>query len=252
MDGARTRTNPRPDPARRKEVQRRRRSRPSASRSAAPSPPFTAPGSSIVTSRRQNVMVADDGRVVLMDFGTGLVIDGGTAPPAGTPLYLAPELVAGGEAGTRSDVYSVGVLLFHLLTGTYPVVAQDVRGLRAAHERGERRSVRSLAPDTPQELALVLERALEPQPERRQPTADALGAELVKAAHGPQRRARLRRAAAAPIAASLWRSSSGRSPLVQRVYQTPRLAARSLPPRSPARARLRPLSARSWSSRSTT
>ena len=94
----------------------------------------------------------------------------------------------------------MGVLLFHLLTGTYPVVAQDLRGLRAAHERGERRSVRSLAPDTPQELALVLERALEPQPERRQPTADALGAELVKAAHGPQRRARLRRAAAAAIA----------------------------------------------------
>ena len=145
-------------------------------------------------------MVADDGRVVLMDFGTGLAIDGGTAPPAGTPLYLAPELVAGGEAGPRTDVYSVGVLLFHLLTGTYPVVAPDVRGLRAAHERGERRSVRSLAPFTPHELALVLDRALDPQPERRQPTADALGAELVEAANAPQRRARLRRVAAAAVA----------------------------------------------------
>ncbi len=71
--------------------------------------------------KAQNVMVADDGRLVLMDFGTGRELDGTSeSNVAGTPLYLAPEVLSGGAATERSDVYSIGVLMHHLLTGSYP------------------------------------------------------------------------------------------------------------------------------------
>ena len=75
--------------------------------------------------KAQNVMRADDGRIVLMDFGTGRELATAAASDlAGTPLYLAPELFAGEPATVQSDVYSLGVLLYHLLTGTYPVTGK--------------------------------------------------------------------------------------------------------------------------------
>ncbi len=68
--------------------------------------------------KAHNVMVADDNRVVLMDFGTGLEIqDGLTSDLAGTPLYVAPEVLDGKPATVESDIYSLGVLLFHVLSG---------------------------------------------------------------------------------------------------------------------------------------
>ena len=76
-----------------------------------------------------NVMRADDGRIVLMDFGTGRELDDDASSDlAGTPLYLAPEVLEGQQATVQSDIYSLGVLLYHLVTGSYPVHAQTVRG----------------------------------------------------------------------------------------------------------------------------
>ena len=65
-------------------------------------------------------MLAEDGRVVLMDFGTGRDI-AQVAPVAagGTPLYLAPERLRGEPASVQSDIYALGVVLFHLLTGSF-------------------------------------------------------------------------------------------------------------------------------------
>ena len=89
--------------------------------------------------KAQNVMVEESGRVVLMDFGTGLELaDRSATELAGTPLYLAPELLEGRAATVGSDVYSMGVLLYHLLTGSYPVQASALGDLRLAHERRER------------------------------------------------------------------------------------------------------------------
>ncbi len=74
----------------------------------------------------QNVVRASDGRLVLMDFGIGRELaDGSISDLAGTPLYLAPEIFRGAHATVRTDVYSIGVLLYHLLTGTYPVAGDD-------------------------------------------------------------------------------------------------------------------------------
>ena len=89
--------------------------------------------------KAQNVMLADEGRAVLMDFGTGRELaDNYSSDVAGTPLYLAPEILAGGDATVQSDIYSLGVLLYYLVTGSYPVRAQTVSDLRLAHQRNER------------------------------------------------------------------------------------------------------------------
>jgi TolB-like protein/thioredoxin-like negative regulator of GroEL len=129
--------------------------------------------------KAQNVMLADDGRVVLMDFGTGreLTEDSETSA-AGTPLYLAPEVLAGETATVLSDIYSMGVLFYRLLTRSYPVRANGLADLRRAHTNGERTDVQSARPDLPSKLARVIERAIDPEPRRRYQSADALAADL--------------------------------------------------------------------------
>ena len=129
--------------------------------------------------KAHNVMRAEDGRIVLMDFGTGRELDDDASSDlAGTPLYLAPEVLQGQKATVRSDIYSLGVLLYHLVTGSYPVQARTVREVRRAHERGERTAVQTARRDVPPKLARVIERAIDPRPERRYQSADALAADL--------------------------------------------------------------------------
>ena len=129
--------------------------------------------------KAHNVMRADDGRIVLMDFGTGRELeDDATSDLAGTPLYLAPEVLQGQRATVRSDIYSLGVLLYHLVAGSYPVQARTVREVRTAHERGERTAVQTARRDMPPKLARVIERAIDARPEQRYESADALCADL--------------------------------------------------------------------------
>ena len=151
--------------------------------------------------KAHNVMLADDGRVVLMDFGTGREFtDGAISDLSGTPLYVAPEVLAGEPASIQSDVYSLGVLLFHVLSGTYPVQGHTVADIHAAHRAGARVKLRDARPDLPGPLAEVIERALDPSPGRRFPTAAAFGAALE---HGTARLGRQRILLAATAVASI-------------------------------------------------
>ena len=126
-----------------------------------------------------NVMRAEDGRIVLMDFGTGRDLAEIASDLSGTPLYLAPELFKGQPASARSDVYSLGVLLYHLLTGAYPVQAKTIQDVRVAHDSERRVGLRSIRPDVPVRIATVLERAIDPDAAARYPSASALCADLV-------------------------------------------------------------------------
>jgi serine/threonine protein kinase/tetratricopeptide (TPR) repeat protein len=127
--------------------------------------------------KAQNVMRAGGGRTVLMDFGTG-VETGEIARLAGTPLYMAPELLAGGPATPKSDLYSVGALLFYLVSGEFPVAGPSFAHIKAAHAAGARKTVRDVRPDLPAAFVKVVDRALSPDPAARPQTAGALEAEL--------------------------------------------------------------------------
>ena len=126
--------------------------------------------------KTQNVLrEASTGRVVLGDFGTGRELDemGETAPIAGTPAYLAPEIFDGKPATPQSDLYSLGTLLFRLATKTFPIRGRSLREFRAAHADERRISIRELRPDLPARLALAIDRALDPDPGRRFTSAAA-------------------------------------------------------------------------------
>ena len=118
--------------------------------------------------KAENVMREQGGRLVLMDFGASR----SSADPlrgaiAGTVAYLAPELLEGAPATIASDVYSVGVFLYHLVTNDFPVKADTIAGLRAAHLRGDAARLQDLRPELHETFVRVVERATEREPGRR-------------------------------------------------------------------------------------
>jgi TolB-like protein/Tfp pilus assembly protein PilF len=133
--------------------------------------------------KAQNVMRESGGRIVLMDFGAGELLGeavGGWGM-TGTPLYMAPEILAGRSANVATDIYSLGVLLYHLVTLRYPIEADDVDALRAAHAAGHVQLLSDVRPDLPQAFVHVVNRALDPDPARRYRSAGALQADLAGA-----------------------------------------------------------------------
>ncbi|MPY89524.1 MAG: protein kinase [Luteitalea sp.] len=135
--------------------------------------------------KAQNVMRQQGGRVVLMDFGAGELQHPpgrkGRVRVTGTPLSLAPEVLAGGPATARSDIYSVGVLLFYLVTGRFPVEAETLDELRAKHADQAHTNLHDARPDLPDSFVAVVERALDANPDQRYASAGALQRALARA-----------------------------------------------------------------------
>lgn len=125
--------------------------------------------------KAQNVMrQSGTGRLVLMDFGAGEFMKTTPAAPSrltGTPLYLAPELFDGAPPSVRTDIYALGILLFYVTTGGYPVRAGSLEGLIDAHARGDRRHLGDERPDLPDAFVRVIEIMIAHDPARRYATA---------------------------------------------------------------------------------
>jgi serine/threonine protein kinase len=128
----------------------------------------------------QNVVRELGGRIVLLDFGAaaGTGIAAGSQSHgigrAGTPLCLPPELLGGQVATVASDLYSLGVLLFRLVTGRFPVEGGTLGELRQAHADGRRLRVLDLRPDLPAPFVALLEKATDPEPLARHRSAGEL------------------------------------------------------------------------------
>ncbi len=157
--------------------------------------------------KAQNVMRERGGRLVLMDFGTGLdltddnAVLGMTFP--GTPLYAAPELLEGQDATPRSDIYSLGVLLFHLLTGGYPVMGRTLGEVRRIHWDRRAKQVKDLLPDVPVSLRLAIDRATHHNPGERYEHVSEMAADLAAALVDHTPRAPLAKACALQGACAL-------------------------------------------------
>ena len=132
--------------------------------------------------KAQNVMREAGGRIVLMDFGAGEAQTDRSDPfrrMAGTPLYLSPEVLAGQPATVASDIYSIGVLLYHMLTLRYPVEGHTTADLEAAHAQQRSTPISDRRPDLPAGIVHVIGRALHRDPASRPRSAGAMQEELL-------------------------------------------------------------------------
>jgi eukaryotic-like serine/threonine-protein kinase len=121
------------------------------------------------------------GAVKVTDFGIALVTDAArtrTGLMLGTPSYMSPEQMMGGRIDGRSDLYALGVVLFQLLTGALPHASESMARLMQAIVNQPAPDVRSLRPDVPEALALIVGRALAKSPQHRQADAAELAAAL--------------------------------------------------------------------------
>ena len=138
--------------------------------------------------KAHNVMREEGGRVVLMDFGAGQSMrpsPAGLDLLAGTPLYLCPERLGGGPPTAATDIYSLGVLLYHLVTQEYPVEGATREEVERAHRTGRRVRLRDRRADLPDAFVAVVERAIAADPAARFPTAGAFEDALADAGRAP-------------------------------------------------------------------
>ena len=132
--------------------------------------------------KAHNVMRETGGRTILMDFGAGRMLDlpvGSEGDCAGTPVYLAPEVFAGNDRTRASDIYSLGVLLYYLVTASYPIPGATGSEIALHHRRRTpRKPLRDARPGLPDSFVRVVERALAEKPDDRFQSAGALEAAL--------------------------------------------------------------------------
>ncbi len=121
------------------------------------------------------------GLVKVTDFGIARIADSSrtrTGMVLGTPSFMSPEQLAGRRVDGRSDLYSLGVMLFQLLTGRLPHRSESMATLMQQIANEPAPDVRSIRPDLPEALARVVATALEKRPEARYPSGQQLAAEL--------------------------------------------------------------------------
>jgi eukaryotic-like serine/threonine-protein kinase len=141
-----------------------------------------------------NVIIGSAGETMVIDWGLArdLAADDPPAPlarspagaastpagaPAGTPAYMAPEQMVGGELDERTDVYGLGAMLYHLLTGQAPfAVGRDARPIPIAERE----------PEAPAAAVAIVDRAMADDPEDRYQTAAAFAADLHGTLKGSQ------------------------------------------------------------------
>ena len=135
-----------------------------------------------------NIMFTQDGEVVLADFGIAKMVDvaGLTASGAivGTPLYMAPEQGMGQGGDERADIYSLGVVLYQLLTGRLPFDAETPIGVILKHISEPLRPLTALSPNVPPAIDAVIVRALAKAPKDRYQTVKEFAADLERATAG--------------------------------------------------------------------
>jgi serine/threonine-protein kinase len=129
----------------------------------------------------ENIMLTRSGEVKVADFGLArLSREGETTDltqigiTMGTPLYMSPEQVEGKQLDPRSDIYSLGVTCYHMLTGTPPFSGETALGVAVQHLKKDAKPLESLRPDLPPALCRTVHKMLAKSPEQRYQSAREL------------------------------------------------------------------------------
>jgi predicted Ser/Thr protein kinase len=142
-----------------------------------------------------NVMINDRG-VFVLDFGIAKILEShkehdtlglsmtGTGIIVGSPYYMSPEQCLGQPVEARSDLYSLGVLLYEALAGNPPFTDKTISAVIVKHATAQPRPLNELRPDVPLPLVAAINQLLAKNPEQRPPTASAARASLEAAIYG--------------------------------------------------------------------
>src|SRR6266699_1470630 len=131
-----------------------------------------------------NIMLCDDGSLRIMDFGIAKteamrrITFGGFSPTMGTPDYMAPEQIKGKRGDQRTDIYSLGAILYETLTGQVPFQGPNVYAVMNARLVGDPPPPRKLNPEISPQIEEIILHAMERDPFKRYPSAAAMKAEL--------------------------------------------------------------------------
>ena len=123
----------------------------------------------------QNVIILEDGRVKIMDFGIAVALNAGeftqTNSVMGTVYYIPPEQANGASATTKSDIYSLGILMYELVTGHVPFKGDNPVEVAIKHMNEEIPSICEYDPEMPQSIENIILRASAKNPKNRYDSA---------------------------------------------------------------------------------
>jgi len=124
-----------------------------------------------------NLLIDHEGRIKLADFGLARRGDASTALTAtgtilGTPYYMAPEQCRGQELDGRTDLYAVGVLIYHLMSGRPPFGGTNPLAILQQHMTADVPDLRDVVRDAPAQLAVAIDRLMAKEPRDRPKTAE--------------------------------------------------------------------------------
>jgi serine/threonine-protein kinase len=130
----------------------------------------------------QNVLIDPEGRAKVTDFGIALSLEADgltkTGRVLGTTDYVSPEQAMGREIDARSDIYSLGILLYEMLMGDVPFKAETLVGVAMKHVNDPMPDIQRRRPGTSAALAAVVERATQKEPKKRYPDMGTMLADL--------------------------------------------------------------------------
>jgi serine/threonine protein kinase/lipoprotein NlpI len=131
-----------------------------------------------------NIMVDKEGNAKVMDFGIARSIHSksitGEGTVIGTPEYMSPEQAEGKEADQRSDIYSLGIILYEMVTGKVPFEGNTPLSIAMKHKLAAPRDPKELVSQLPENLSLLILKCLEKNREKRYQDAEELRRELEK------------------------------------------------------------------------